>query len=64
MKINPLKVNPFRTLLSRRAPEPVPAEAHLAGTSFVEQEPDLAKETGLTAREVSGWAMGGSGALD
>ena len=31
----------------------------LTGAAFLQQEPDLAKEAGLSARDVSGWAMGG-----
>lgn len=39
-------------------------EAKLTGASFAQQEPDLGKEAGLIGRQVSGWAMGGSGALE
>ncbi len=53
--------------LSQRAPVASgrrPDEVKLAGPSLVQQEPDLANETGLTARELSGWAMAGSGAFE
>ena len=50
------------------APQPAPTASgkrpdrtKLADPSLVQQEPDLANETGLTAREGSGWAMAGSG---
>ena len=37
----------------------VPAEEPLGGASFLGQEPDLAKEAGVTTLEISGWAAGG-----
>lgn len=37
-----------------------PVATRLSGASFAEQEPDLAKEAGLTGRAMSGWAMAGS----
>lgn len=41
-----------------------PADARLSGATFAEQEPDLAKEAGVTGRAVSGWAMAGSSLPD
>ncbi|GAC1338876.1 MAG: hypothetical protein NVSMB18_06100 [Acetobacteraceae bacterium] len=44
------------------APEgavPEAEAASLAGTSFLQLEPDLVKESGLRSRQMSGWAMGG-----
>ena len=50
------------------APRPAPgAAAHpdaLTGASFLQQEPALAKEAGLGARDMSGWAMGGASLSD
>ncbi len=45
---------------AKPTPDPAPAEAPLSGASFLELEPDLAKEAGLRTREMSGWAAGGS----
>jgi len=62
-----MKMSRILAALSRRAPaaeNTEPDEAQISGASFVQQEPDPVKEVGLTAREISGWAMGGSGALD
>lgn len=36
-----------------------PEDAALSGATFLEQEPDLAKEAGQHARESSAWAAGG-----
>lgn len=41
-----------------------PDEARLSGATFAEQEPDLAKEAGVTGRAISGWAMAGSSLPD
>ena len=39
----------------------VPDAPILAQTSFLEQEPGLMRETGLSARELSGYLASGSG---
>jgi hypothetical protein len=39
----------------------LPTMTTLAGVSFAQQAPDLAKGVGLTAREMSGLAVPGSG---
>ena len=41
-------------------PGNAPLHSTLTGASFLQQEPDLAKEAGLSAHDMSGWAMGGS----
>ena len=43
---------------------PVPNDTRLSGATFAEQEPDLAKEAGVTGRATSGWAMAGSSLPD
>lgn len=52
----------FGTALPRRSG--AFRKTEFTGAPFAQQEPDLAKEAGLTGRQVSGWAMGGSGALE
>lgn len=39
-------------------PEAAPEPTGIASPTFLEQEPDLVKETGLHNRQTSGWAAG------
>ena len=50
--------------LAPAQPGKAPPQTTLAGASFLQQEPGLAKEAGLSARDISGWAMGGSSISD
>lgn len=62
-----MKISPIIAALARRlssAEHAKPEETQMSNVSLERQEPDLAKEIGLTAREISGWAMGGSGSFD
>ena len=52
-------IEKVRVLLTP-APEPSDEPTLLASPTFLQQEPDLVKETGLHNRQTSGWAAGGS----
>ncbi len=62
MHIIPMAAAALQKLRSA-ARHPAPAtkspEEQITGVSFIEQEPDLAKEAGAGTLEISGWAASG-----
>ena len=55
----------FRLVLRRTHPAEISPELDsLTSASFLEHEPDLAKEAGQYTRQASGWAAGGHPTMD
>lgn len=59
-----MKISPILAALSRRLSSIDRTKPPLQDTSLERQEPDPAKEIGRSAREISGWSMGGSSSID
>jgi hypothetical protein len=66
MKITPLALPPSAADAAEPRPAPAasplqPAMTRLAGPTLAQRGPDLARGADPSAREMSGWAMAGSG---
>lgn len=59
-KLAVVALDRVRTALHKPAPDLEAEPSTLASPTFLQQEPDLVKETGLHNRQSSGWAAGGT----